>query len=236
VSGNDPRDDAAHPPHHWRQRVAHVRAVTRLSWAIAASILTAVLLPRGIGAEVRAVASWDGFAVVALALTWLTILTLRPAQICTLAQREDPSRFAALVLVVMGAGASLLAVLVLLQESTKMRGGDRMQAIGLALSAVALGWSLIHTVFTLRYAHLYYDADGSAPALEFPGMNDLPDYLDFAYFAFVIGMTAQTADVNIRDRQLRRTALMHGLLAFAFNTAVVALSIGVLTSLLAAAP
>jgi len=230
-----PREVLKHRPHRWRQRVAHVRAVTRLSWAIAASVLMALVLPRGIGAEVRAVASWDGFAVVALVLTWLTILTLRPAQICTLAQREDPSRFAALVLVVLGASASLLAVLVLLQESAKMRGGEKIQAIVLALSAVALAWSLIHTVFTLRYAHLYYDAKGDAAALEFPGMDDLPDYLDFAYFAFIIGMTAQTADVNVRDRRLRRTALMHGLVAFAFNTAVVALSIGVLTSLLSAA-
>ena len=219
-------------PLGWRHRLAHVRAGTRLVSALAASGLTALLLPARVSPEIRLVASWDGFAVVALALTWLTILTLRPAQIRQLAQREDPSRFVALVLVVLGASASLLAVVVLLQESMTMRGTVKTLAIVLALSAVGSAWLLIHTVFTLRYAHLYYDAQESLTALEFPGDVTLPDYLDFAYFAFVIGMTAQTADVNIRSRTIRHTALLHGIVAFAFNTAVVALSIGVLTTLL----
>lgn len=215
-----------------RFRIAHVRASTRLIVALAASLLTFLALPRSIVGEVRAVASWDGFALVALILTWTTILTLTPKQICTLAQREDPSRAASLFLVLMGAGASLLAVVVLLQESFKMTGVDKTQAIVLAMSAVVLAWTLIHTVFTLRYAHLYYDASDGGKMIEFPGLAELPDYLDFAYFAFVIGMTAQTADVNIHDRTIRRWALMHGLVSFAFNTAVVALSIGILTSLL----
>lgn len=218
--------------HGWRQRLAHVRASTRLVVALLASALTAWLLPSGLSLEMRAVASWDGFAVVALGLTWLTILTLNPAQICTLARREDPSRLASLILVVLGAGAALLAVLVLLQESMKMQSGEKTQAIVLALSAVALAWFLIHTVFTLRYAHLYHSASESPHPLEFPGGDHQPDYLDFAYFAFIIGMTAQTADVNIRGRSIRRAALLHGIVAFAFNTAVVALSIGVLTTLL----
>lgn len=216
----------------WRQRLAHLRSVTRLLTALAASAMTALLLPATVSLEVRAVASWDGFALVALVMTWLTILTLRPAQICSLAQREDPGRLASLTLVVVGAGASLLAVLVLLQSSMKMQSSDKLRAIVLALSAVALAWLLIHTVFTLRYAHMYYDVpDGDAP-LEFPGGVSMPDYLDFAYFAFVIGMTTQTADVNIRGRDIRRFALLHGVVAFAFNTAIVALSIGVLTTLL----
>lgn len=216
----------------WRQRLAHVRAGTRLLAALLASALTAWLLPSHLSVEMRAVASWDGFAAVALGLTWLTILTLTPAQICTLARREDPSRLASLVLVVLGAGASLLAVLVLLQESMNMRSNAKTQAIVLALSAVALAWCLIHTVFTLRYAHLYHSTSESPHPLEFPGNENHPDYLDFAYLAFIIGMTAQTADVNIRGKSIRRTALLHGIVSFAFNTAVVALSIGVLTTLL----
>ncbi|MEO7521319.1 MAG: DUF1345 domain-containing protein [Gemmatimonas sp.] len=216
----------------WRARLAHVRALTRLLVALAGSALTALLLPHGMAMATRAVAAWDGFALIALVLTWITILTLRPTQICTLAQREDPSRVLSLTLVVAGAGASLLAVVVLLKSSMAMVSGDRMRAIGLALSAVALAWLLIHTVFTLRYAHLFYEDGAAKPPLEFPGGDDTPDYLDFAYFAFVIGMTAQTADVAIHGRGIRRTALLHGVVSFAFNTAVVALSIGVLTTLL----
>ncbi len=149
-----------------------------------------------------------------------------------MAQREDPSRFASLVIVILGAAASLLAVVVLLQASIRMDTADKVEAIALALSAVALAWMLIQTVFTLRYAHLFHETSVIAPALEFPGGDVMPTYLDFAYFAFVIGMTAQTADVNIRGARIRHTALLHGLVSFAFNTAVVALSIGVLTTLL----
>lgn len=215
-----------------RSKVAHVRAGTRLIIAVVASALTYVALPHSIALELRVVASWDGFALVALILTWTTILTLTPTQIRTLANAEDPSRAASLFLVLLGAAAALLAVIVLLQESVRMTGMDKTQAIVLAMSAVVLAWALIHTVFTLRYAHMYYDAPDGGTMIEFPGLQDLPDYLDFAYFAFVIGMTAQTADVNIHDRSIRRWALMHGLVSFAFNTAVVALSIGILTSLL----
>ncbi len=196
-----------------------------------ASVLTAVLAS-ALSWQTRAVAAWDGFAVVALVLTWITILTLRPTEIRSLAEREDPSRLASLVLVVIGAVAALLAVLVLLQESMQMTGADRTGAIVLALSAVVMAWMLIHTVFTLRYAHQYYDSPAGTRPLDFPGMDDSPDYLDFAYFAFVIGMTAQTADVGVRGQAIRRTVLLHGLVAFGFNTAVVALSIGILTTLL----
>ena len=215
-----------------RHRIAGGRAGTRLVISVAVSALTALVLPRSIVGEIRLVASWDAFAAVALLLTWTTILTLTPKQICSMAQREDPSRVASLILVIVGAGASLLAVLVLLQTSMKMTGVPKTQAIVLALSAVVLAWFLIHTVFTIRYAHEFHDEPSDKPPLEFPGQEDLPDYLDFAYFAFIIGMTAQTADVNIHGRRMRRTALLHGIVAFAFNTAVVALSIGVLTTLL----
>ena len=215
-----------------RDRVAHMRAGTRIAWALAASLLTLALLPSRFAVEIRAVAAWDAFAATALLFTWFTILTLEPAQIHASAKREDPSRAASLVLVLMGAGASLLAVLLLLKASAGL------DAILLALSAVALAWTLIHTVFTVRYAHLYHDASPTALSengpLDFPGTEGLPDYLDFAYFAFVIGMTAQTSDVAIRSRRIRRTALLHGVFAFAFNTAVVALLISVLGSVIGA--
>ncbi|WP_373064683.1 DUF1345 domain-containing protein [Gemmatimonas sp.] len=217
-----------------RDRLAHMRAGTRLAWALVVSVLTLFLLPVRVAMELRAVAAWDAFAGTALLSTWVTILTLRPAQIHESAKREDPSRAASLVLVLMGAGASLLAVFLLLKASADLVGGARTQAILLSLSAVALAWTLIHTVFTVRYAHLYHESSPVASnhnaLLEFPGMNDLPDYLDFAYFAFVIGMTAQTSDVAIRGRGIRRTALMHGVIAWLFNTAVVALLISVLSS------
>ncbi len=217
-----------------REQVAHIRPLSKIAASIAAAVITgAAMKALQVPWELTLVVTWNAFAVVALATTWAAILTLRPAQICDLAQVEDPGRRISRVLVLLGAAAALLAVLVLLNASMSMQSGDRTQAIGVALSAVALAWLLIHTVFTLRYAHLYYDETGDEKPIDFPGTMSMPDYLDFAYFAFVIGMTAQTADINIRGRAVRRAALFHGVISFIYNTAIVAMSIGLLTSLLA---
>ena len=110
------------------------------------------------------------------------------------------------------------------------------------MGAVALAWTLVHCVFTLRYAHAYYDADDQGNdegGLVFP--DDIgkdckdklqPNYLDFAYFAFVVGMTAQTADIGISSRDIRRIALLHSIISFVFNTAIVALTIGTIGGVL----
>jgi len=212
-------------------RLAHLPSYIRLGTAVLVGILAALSLPSGWPREVRLVASWDGFAISSLITTWFTILTLRPEHIRRVARIEDPSRLLSLVLVVLGAAAALLAVFVLLQSSMTMQSTLKIGAIVLALSAVLLAWLLIHTVFTLRYAHLFHGAPDGMGGLQFPGGEDCPEYLDFAYFAFVIGMTAQTSDVAVTTRGMRMNALIHGVISFAFNTAVVALSIGVLTTL-----
>jgi uncharacterized membrane protein len=103
------------------------------------------------------------------------------------------------------------------------------------MTAVVVSWWLVHTVFTMRYAHLFYTVtDGHRTptgGLEFPGDDKEPDYLDFVYFSFVIGMTFQVSDVEISSKQIRRLAWAHGLIAFAFNTAIEALSINVISGL-----
>jgi uncharacterized membrane protein len=212
-----------------------MRPLVKIVWSIIAAAVTGgVLLARGTPTELSLVMTWNVFALVALVLTWTAILTLAPQQICELAQVEDPGRRASLLLVLLGAGAALLAVLLLLNASAGLHGMDRTRAIAVALVAVALAWLLIHTVFTLRYAHLYHERPAAEMPIEFPGLKDLPDYLDFAYFAFVIGMTAQTADINIHDQRVRRFALLHGVIAFVYNTAIVAMSIGLVSTLLSA--
>ena len=216
-----------------RHRLALLRSGTRLAIAGGSSLLTAVALPTSTMWQLRAVAAWDGFALPALALIWLTILTLRPAQIRQVAQREDPGRMIALVLVVLGAGVALLAVVVLIKSSEQMDVAQRRLGIALALPAVVMAWALTHTVFTLRYAHLFHGDVGARPGLIFPDEEDIHlDYLDFAYYSFTIGMAAQTADVAVRSRQLRRLTLLHAVISFAFNTALIALSISALTNLL----
>ncbi|MEO7362360.1 MAG: DUF1345 domain-containing protein [Gemmatimonadaceae bacterium] len=212
-------------------RLAHLPSYIRFGMAVLVSLIAWFILPHAWTQQIRLVATWDTFALSALSFIWYTMLSLEPTHIRRVARIEDPSRALSSVLVVLGAAASLLAVFVLLQSSMTMQSGDKTQAIILALSAVVLAWALIHTVFTLRYAHIYHSTEDGAEGLDFPGDNPCPEYLDFAYFAFVIGMTAQTSDVAISSRRLRNNVLAHGIISFSFNTAVVALSISVLTTL-----
>jgi len=95
-----------------------------------------------------------------------------------------------------------------------------------------LSWFLVHTTFSMRYAHLFYgdNENGKGSGLGFPG-NGSPDFVDFAYFSFVLGMTFQVSDVEISSRQIRRLSLLHSLIAFIFNTVIVALTINALAGL-----
>lgn len=190
-------------------------------WALATSYEHYQLL-------VRLVFGWDIFAITSLALIWAGIYTADADRIRAVAASEDLSRLLSFVFVLVAAGASLLAVIVLLSTMHGLSPLALARHIGLSMVAVGTSWLLVHTVFTLRYAHTYYDAnpDGSdVGGLEFPGGEKEPDYLDIAYFSFVVGMTAQTADVGISCRAQRRLALLHGLISFAFNTALIALVI-----------
>ena len=216
-------------------RLALWRAGTRLAVAVVISAAVAMLLPAALPGPLRAVAAWDAFALPALVLTWLTILTLEPARIRHLARREDPGRVVALVLAVGGAGVALLAVGALLAAKQEMKIRHEHLALALALPAVAMAWALTHTVFTLRYAHVYY-GDPGAPGLRFPVPDAAAayelDYLDFAYFAFTIGMAVQTADIVVCSRPMRRLTLSHALISFFFNTAVITLIISEISAFL----
>lgn len=180
------------------------------------------------------IAAWDAFSLTALGLAWVVISGAEVSHIRRIVAREDPGRRLSFALVLIMASSSLLAVLYLLLSVHVTSAAMRYLHVGLAIADVVISWLLVHTVFTLRYAHLYYyvGTGRAEGGLEFPGGEAEPDYLDFAYFAFVIGMTAQTADVSISSQQLRRLALLHGLLAFGFNTVVVALAISGLAGIL----
>ena len=196
--------------------------------ALVVGVVAWALSPGHYQPLVRLVVGWDMFAVVALGLVWSSIYTADAARIRAVAASEDLSRFLSFVFVLVAAAASLLAVVVLLSTSHGLSPTVLALHIGLSIVAVGGSWLLVHTVFTLRYAHIYYDADEhghDVGGLDFPGGAKEPDYLDMAYFSFVIGMTAQTADVSISGYRQRRLALLHGLISFGFNTALIALVI-----------
>ncbi|MET1053913.1 MAG: DUF1345 domain-containing protein [Pedobacter sp.] len=186
------------------------------------------------------VITWITFSVVMLGLYWSTILTTHPLEMKKIAKVQDSNRTLIFMFVLAAALASLFVVILLLSSTKQLSGMELSMHVFLSIAAVVCSWALVHTIFVFRYAHLYYenapglkDAEASkyTEGLEFPEEKE-PDYLDFTYFSFVIGMTFQVSDVEISSKRIRRLALMHSLVSFAFNTVIVALSINIISSLI----
>ena len=112
---------------------------------------------------------------------------------------------------------------------------EKAIVLPIAILGMLFSWLLVHTIFTVRYAHLYYRNDPDQPEMHVGGLKfpseDRPDFLDFAYFSFVLGMTFQVSDVEISSKTIRRIALFHGLLSFGYNTVIVALTINIIAGL-----
>ena len=178
--------------------------------------------------------SWDAFTTCMLALAWARIVTAQPKVVLRTARLQHSARKWIFLFVLAAACVSLAAVFFLLQPVRGLTATRAGGHIAMALATVLLSWALIHTVFTLQYAYLFYcrHPAGGGPALIFPGNKVEPDYLDFAYFSFIIGMTSQVSDVQIGSKEIRRWALLHGLVSFAFNTAVLALAINIASGLI----
>ena len=215
----------------------------RLALAVIVGIAGALLAPHLLGTLARVVVGWVGFAATDLALIIMGMWQADTDDMRRVAASEDLPRTQAFVLVVGAAMASLGAVVGLMGSLKGISKDQRVLHVVLSVAAVVLAWTLVHLVFTLRYAHTYYNADEDTGqdtgGLIFPddqgqdqGPKLTPNYVDFAYFSFIIGMTAQTADIGIGNRELRRTALLHGLIAFIFNTVIVALTIGTIGGML----
>jgi uncharacterized membrane protein len=230
------------PPWLWKLDAEH-----RLLIAVGVAIVGFFSLPNMLGLGTRSITAWDMGIVSLLLLTWSVILTAHPHQIQHRARTDDTNRLIVAILVVGAASASLMAVLFLLHIGKSLPPTEEALEVALCAIAVVASWLVVHTTFCLRYAHHYYNAlthSGSAhhttppdtepkivAGLEFPDEQH-PDYLDFAYFAFTIGMTAQTSDVQVNSRLMRRLTLVHGMLSFVFNTVVVALSVNIISQLL----
>ena len=198
--------------------------------------LAAALAPAAWGALARGVAGWVGFAATALALIFVAMHQADADDIRRVAATDDLPRTLALAFVTVAALSSLAAVISLPGAAEMATRSTRVAHLTLGVAAVVLSWLLVHAVFTLRYAHTYYDQgpDGrDAGGLLFaPPAPAEPNYLDFAYYAYVVGMTAQTADIGVNSRPQRLNTLLHGLISFLFNTVIVALTIGTVGGLL----
>jgi uncharacterized membrane protein len=203
-------------------RVMRARPRLILSFMLGLAVL--ILLPSTLRLATRLVLGWDVAVILYLALIYTLMTRSRSGHIRDHAAREDEGRLGILVLTVAAALASLGAILSELGTSGGSARTPTQLALGLA--TIVLSWTFIHTLFAVHYAHEYYGAGGKKACLNFPGDGD-PDYLDFVYFSFVIGMTCQVSDVAVASKPTRRVVNGHGIVSFFFNTALLALTVNI---------
>jgi len=205
-------------------RVVYGRPRTFISLAV--GIIAFFLLPGTLRLPTRLVVGWDVFTVLYLVLAYIMMLRCGVGHIRRSAVMQDDGRFLILMITTLGALASLAAIVLELGASKGNPAG-----LALAIVTIMLSWVMVHTAFALHYAHDFYR--GKKPGgLQFPSgdAHAEADYWDFVYFSFVIGMTAQVSDVGITDKIIRRTATVHGIISFVFNTALVALMVNIAAS------
>jgi uncharacterized membrane protein len=205
-------------------RVVYSRPRTFVSVLI--GVMAFFLLPGSLRSVTRILVSWDIFAALYLGLVYIMIYRSGLAHIRRNAVLQDDGRFLIVLVTALGAFASVAAIVFELGAS--QHSGPEL---ALATVTIALSWAVVHTSFALHYAHAYYR--GAKPGgLQFPSgdQHENADYWDFVYFSFVIGMTAQVSDVGITDRIIRRTATVHGIVSFIYNTALIALTVNIAAS------
>lgn len=218
-------------PHRELHPIARLRAWHRMFLALALGLVAAVSTRADLW-ETRLLIGWVTGSLAYLLLVWWGAGRLDPARTRLRASSEDPGATALYVVLIAASWVSLLGVLLVTDSARTATGIARGLHIGLALGALASTWLLIQTVFALRYARHYYrpKAGTDTGGLAFPG--DAPGYADFVYFAAVIGMTSQVADIAITTTAMRRLVLVHGLVSFGFNLLVLALTINLVASAL----
>ena len=207
------------------ERVHFALAGTRaLASAVAGIVVFAVAMALGPW-QVAVLTGWDTSAAVFVAWVLWVVHAKDAEATASLATRQDDSRAAADALLMAACVASLAGVV--LVEASRQKGAGEAVITTLAVLSVVLSWGAVHTVFMLRYARLYYTEQGG---IGFNGDAE-PDYHDFAYLAFTIGMTYQVSDTDLSTKSMRRTALRHALLSYVFGTFVVAVMINVVAGL-----
>ncbi len=209
----------------------------RLLLSIVLAGIVAIALPRWISPSANMLCVGDTGMMCFLLLTWRAMVTTPPKVMRNHAQQEDVGRFIILSLVLGSALLSLMALAYLLKTTKGSVGLILIVHLGLSIATILITWSLVHTIFALHYARDYYRdghtrlKDCQVNGLMFPNEEE-PDYWDFLYFSFIIGMTAQVSDVSITSRRLRKLALFHSVLSFFFNTAILAMSINIIAGLI----
>jgi uncharacterized membrane protein len=178
---------------------------------------------------------WDVAAVIFLGWTWLAISGMDSTTTEAHATQEDPTKRATQAIVLGASVVSLVGVGLLLVKTRNTAGAGDVVLAALAVASIAFAWLVVHTLFTLRYALLYYDPDeggtnGTVGGIDF-GEAGPPCYSDFAYLAFTVGMTYQVSDTQLGTRELRSTVLRHSMVSYLFGALILAGTVNLLVSL-----
>ncbi|AYD47095.1 DUF1345 domain-containing protein [Arachidicoccus soli] len=220
-------------PENKKSFVNKLSALQKLVISIFSGVLAYFLFP--MKPLLHLVFSWDIVCICLLVLTWITFFTTPIQQIRLQAQKQDDSRIIIFILILIATSFSMFSVVeMIVGSSTENRYETFYLSIG--IGCMVLSWVLVHTIFAIRYAHLFYAKDlihnaSHIGGLDFPG-DTKPDFIDFAYFSFTLGMTFQVSDVEITGKHIRRLSLLHGLFSFAFNAIIIALSVNIISGLI----
>ncbi len=219
-------------PFGWAWRVAASRP--RLWAGLACGLIAWATLAHRTNATTTAVLAWDIGVTIYLLLAVLLFTTERVTRMDTDATRQQEGEWTIFAITIAAALVSLAAVFGEFAGTKQSHPAQRDLHVALVAVTLCVSWLMMHATFAFRYAHEYYSKDLGGPeidrGLEFPGEKN-PDYLDFVYFALVLGMTFQVSDVQITARKMRRLATVHGLLSFLFNTIILALTVNIAAGL-----
>jgi uncharacterized membrane protein len=204
------------------------RVMSSVLIGLVAGLVSALFAPW----QLAVLIGWGVVAALVVSRVWLRLRTFTPDQTRELATREDDSRASSELLLLLAAVASLGGAAAGLVKARRSDATVEALLTAAVVLTVALSWALVHTVFALRYAHQYYTPGVDAHIDFKSGPQYEPDYGDFAYVAFTIGMTFQVSDTDVGSRLTRRTVLKHALLAYLFGAVILAVMVNVVAALL----
>jgi uncharacterized membrane protein len=211
--------------------VAHRSALSepkRLTAALVVASVAAVGAGLGLPWQTVPLLFWIGAALTWVTSVWLSVLPLDAIGASHYATREDPHGATANTLLLSASVAALGAVVLGILKAAHTSGGEKVLLLAAGIGAIVCSWGVVHTIFTLRYAGLYYTGpDGGVDFNE----DDKPVYADFAYLAFTIGMTYQVSDTDLTTKAFRHTALRHALLSYLLGTVIIAATINLAAGL-----
>jgi uncharacterized membrane protein len=201
----------------------------RLYGSVAIGFVVALLAMTGLPVTASLLIGWDVAAVLYLGTSWTVLATSTAEEARRWAADEDENPYVLLLLVVAIILASVTGIVLMLIGAGEYEGVSRVLAAVLTFVTMLLSWTMLHTIFVLHYAHLYFNTGQDKPAIVFPG-DGAATHRDFVYFGFCIGLTYQVSDTDVTERRIRNLVTLHGVIAFFFNTVILALAINIVGS------